>query len=83
VRIDGRVVTPTGVVTGSVEVTGARIGEITPGDVADPQWIGTIEVGKVADLILVDGDPLADLGALRKVRQVIQAGVPRPPAGHR
>jgi imidazolonepropionase-like amidohydrolase len=45
--------------------------------------IGTIEVGKVADLILVDGDPLADLGALRKVRQVIQAGVPRPPAGHR
>ncbi|HEV7713289.1 MAG TPA: amidohydrolase family protein [Asanoa sp.] len=45
--------------------------------------IGTIEVGKAADLILVDGDPLADLGALRKVRQVIQAGVPRPPAGHR
>ncbi|GIF62598.1 amidohydrolase [Asanoa ishikariensis] len=42
--------------------------------------IGTIEVGKVADLILVEGDPLTDLGALRKVRQVIQAGVPRPPA---
>ena len=45
--------------------------------------IGTIEVGMVADLLLVDGDPLADLGALRKVRQVIQAGVPRFPAGHR
>ncbi|HTF07718.1 MAG TPA: N-acetylglucosamine-6-phosphate deacetylase [Asanoa sp.] len=38
-RIDGRVVTPTGVVTGSVEVTGTRIGTVTPGDVADPQWI--------------------------------------------
>jgi imidazolonepropionase-like amidohydrolase len=45
--------------------------------------IGTIEVGKVADLLLVEGDPLADLGALRKVRQVIQAGVPRRPAEHR
>jgi len=42
--------------------------------------IGTIEVGKVADLVLVDGDPLDDLGALRRIRQVFQAGVPRQPA---
>ncbi|WP_238006437.1 amidohydrolase family protein [Dactylosporangium sp. AC04546] len=45
--------------------------------------IGTIEAGKVADLILVDGDPLADISALRRVRQVIQGGVPRYPAAHR
>jgi imidazolonepropionase-like amidohydrolase len=36
--------------------------------------IGTIEVGKVADLILVDGDPLADLTALHRVRHVIAGG---------
>ncbi|GAA2577288.1 amidohydrolase family protein [Dactylosporangium fulvum] len=45
--------------------------------------IGTIEVGKVADLVLVEGDPLADLSALRRVRQVIQGGAPRSPAAHR
>jgi imidazolonepropionase-like amidohydrolase len=36
--------------------------------------VGTIEVGKVADMIVVDGDPLADLQALNSVRIVIQSG---------
>lgn len=35
---------------------------------------GTVEAGKRADLILVDGDPLEDLGDLRSVDVVIQAG---------
>ena len=35
---------------------------------------GTIEVGKRADLILVDGDPLTDIGNLRKVVSVITEG---------
>jgi imidazolonepropionase-like amidohydrolase len=35
---------------------------------------GTIEIGKRADMILVDGDPLADIHALRKVRSVIVGG---------
>lgn len=41
---------------------------------------GTIEVGKLADLILVDGDPLADLRRLARPRYVMQAGqlVPLP-----
>jgi imidazolonepropionase-like amidohydrolase len=35
---------------------------------------GTIEVGKRADLILVDGDPLANISDLRKVSRVVTAG---------
>ena len=36
--------------------------------------IGTVEAGKQADLIAVDGDPLADLKALRKVSFVMRSG---------
>lgn len=36
--------------------------------------MGTIEAGKRADVIIVDGDPLADLNALRNVRTVIKGG---------
>ncbi len=36
--------------------------------------VGTIEVGKRADLLLVDGDPLRDLARLERPRLVIQAG---------
>lgn len=41
--------------------------------------VGTVEPGKIADLILVDGDPLADLARLQAPRVVMQAGrvVPR------
>jgi imidazolonepropionase-like amidohydrolase len=36
--------------------------------------LGTVEVGKRADLILVDGDPLKDVMALRKVTRVVRDG---------
>jgi imidazolonepropionase-like amidohydrolase len=36
--------------------------------------LGTIEAGKRADLILVDGNPAADIHDIRKVAQVITAG---------
>jgi enamidase len=36
--------------------------------------LGTLEVGKVADLILVEGNPLDDIAALRNVRTVVQGG---------
>ena len=36
--------------------------------------IGTIELGKVADLVVVAGDPLADIAALHDVRLVVAAG---------
>jgi imidazolonepropionase-like amidohydrolase len=41
--------------------------------------IGTVEVGKRADLIITPGDPLQDLGALRKLSWSIQGGVARTP----
>lgn len=44
-------------------------------EVVDMQdHIGTVEVGKIADLILVDGDPIADPFALDRVTHVIQGG---------
>ena len=36
--------------------------------------IGSIQVGKQADLVVVDGDPTADISALSQVRLVMQAG---------
>lgn len=36
--------------------------------------LGTVEPGKFADLIIVDGDPLQDISALRNVEIVIKAG---------
>lgn len=36
--------------------------------------LGTIEPGKLADLVLVDGDPLSDIRATRRVRKVIKDG---------
>jgi imidazolonepropionase-like amidohydrolase len=36
--------------------------------------IGTVEVGRRADLLIVDGDPVADVRALRDVRHVLRDG---------
>ena len=37
--------------------------------------LGTLEVGKLADVLVVDGDPLQDLQALKDVHLVIHGGV--------
>ena len=37
---------------------------------------GTIEAGKLADLIVIEGDPLADIAALHKVKRVVANGRP-------
>jgi hypothetical protein len=36
--------------------------------------LGTIEPGKLADLVLLDGDPTADIRNTRRIRAVIQGG---------
>lgn len=36
--------------------------------------IGTVEPGKQADLVVLDGDPLVDIQAVRRVRVVVQSG---------
>ncbi len=36
--------------------------------------LGSLESGKAADIIVIDGDPLAELGALERVEQVYIAG---------
>jgi imidazolonepropionase-like amidohydrolase len=37
--------------------------------------IGTVEPGKYADLIAVEGDPLADISLLERVQWVMKGGV--------
>jgi imidazolonepropionase-like amidohydrolase len=36
--------------------------------------LGTLEKGKIADLVILDADPLADIHNIRKVRSVMQGG---------
>jgi len=36
--------------------------------------LGTLEVGKLADLLVVDGDPVRDISALREVTTVVKGG---------
>jgi imidazolonepropionase-like amidohydrolase len=36
--------------------------------------VGTIELGKRANLIAIDGDPLRDIGAMERVRLVMKDG---------
>ena len=36
--------------------------------------LGSLEAGKIADLILVEGDPLADISATRNIRLVMKEG---------
>ena len=39
--------------------------------------VGTIEKGKAADLVIVDGDPSRDVANFRKIRYVVRSGVVR------
>ncbi|NOT61975.1 MAG: amidohydrolase family protein [Acidobacteria bacterium] len=41
---------------------------------------GTIEAGKLADLVILDADPLTDLKNLRRLHRIMKAGVLYAPA---
>jgi imidazolonepropionase-like amidohydrolase len=43
------------------------------------QDIGTIEEGKIADLIIVKGNPLSDIKSLKNVKWTIKDGVAKTP----
>ena len=45
--------------------------------------LGSIEEGKLADLVLVKGDPIADIKALRNIEKVMLNGVWIPPANQK
>ena len=36
--------------------------------------VGTLEPGKLADIVIIDGDPLANLNDLYKVKSVYKSG---------
>ena len=52
-------------------VAATRNGAIASRRLAD---LGTIEPGKIADLVVLTGDPVADIGNLRKVSMVVKDG---------
>jgi len=46
----------------------------------DKLAVGSLEAGKLADIIAVRGDPLADVGAVRDIAFVMKGGAVVPPA---
>jgi imidazolonepropionase-like amidohydrolase len=52
-------------------VAGTKNGAIACRRLSD---FGTLEAGKLADLVILDADPLADIHNLRKVREVFKEG---------
>ena len=63
----------TGMTPMQVLVASTRTGALAMG--AAGKEIGTVQAGKVADLLVVGADPTADIAAMRKLKLVIRAGV--------
>ena len=63
---------PTHVVLKAATINGAKALGIE-------KRLGSIEVGKLADLVIVKGDPLDDIKTARNIRLVIKEGVVHEP----
>jgi imidazolonepropionase-like amidohydrolase len=50
------------------------------GAIGQGDRLGTVEHGKLADMIVIDGDPLRDISNVRKVALVIKDGAVFDPA---
>ena len=58
-----------------------RIATLTPAQILKrEQDLGTIEPGKLADFILIDGNPLANMADIRRVEVVVKDGLVFRPA---
>jgi imidazolonepropionase-like amidohydrolase len=58
--------TPTDVLVAATRTSAAAMGR--------SKDLGTLERGKIADLVVLDADPLADIRNLRRVRQIMRGG---------
>jgi imidazolonepropionase-like amidohydrolase len=65
--LEGLGMTPLEVIT-SATLRGAQL-------LGHDRDLGSLEPGKLADVIVVDGNPLVDMGAMRHVEMVFKAGV--------
>ncbi|MEM8985403.1 MAG: amidohydrolase family protein [Pseudomonadota bacterium] len=62
--------------TGASNKTSLEIATIGSADlIGYASEIGSVEVGKLADLVVLDGDPIKDIRAIERMRYVIKDGV--------
>ena len=52
-------------------VAGTKNGALAAGKLQD---FGTLEAGKFADLLILNGDPLADISNIRKLESIMKEG---------
>jgi imidazolonepropionase-like amidohydrolase len=45
------------------------------------QELVTVKAGKLADLVILDANPIEDIRAVRRIHRVVKGGVVHDPAG--
>lgn len=68
---------------GLTPVQALRAATVTAADILGRADLGRVQPGAVADLLIVGGDPTADIRATRDIRLVVQAGRPVNPVALR